>query len=166
MPTLVGVAPRREMSDARLQHLIGMEACIFAQQRTRERGDYHLWRMTEREMPGDHPCGEIDLTLPVKGVEQSGTDCLRICRQIIEPITVLTRQVRRGHIKIASQIELHRAVKYAAYARRVTIDLGRPDPCKLVYGVGVGEIAVDLVDQFLQASAVLDGVVRLDGGGF
>jgi hypothetical protein len=30
-----------------------MEACIFAQQRTRERGDYHLWRMAEREVSGN-----------------------------------------------------------------------------------------------------------------
>jgi hypothetical protein len=30
-----------------------MEACIFAQHRTRERGDYRLRRMAEREMPSD-----------------------------------------------------------------------------------------------------------------
>ena len=53
MPTLVGVAPRGELSNACLQHLMGMEGCIFAQQRTRERADYHLWRMAEREVPGD-----------------------------------------------------------------------------------------------------------------
>jgi hypothetical protein len=53
MPALVRLAPRGELSDACLQHLIGMEACIFTQQRTRERGDYHLWRMAEREMPGE-----------------------------------------------------------------------------------------------------------------
>ena len=39
VPALVGVAPRGELPDSRLQHLIGMEACIFAQQRPRERGD-------------------------------------------------------------------------------------------------------------------------------
>jgi hypothetical protein len=39
VPALVAVAPCGELPDSRLQHLIGMEACIFAQQRTRERGD-------------------------------------------------------------------------------------------------------------------------------
>jgi hypothetical protein len=32
-PAFVGVAPRGELPDSRLQHLIGMEASIFAQQR-------------------------------------------------------------------------------------------------------------------------------------
>ena len=53
VPALVGVAPLGELPDARLQHLIGMEACIFAEQRTRERGDQRLRRMTELEMPRD-----------------------------------------------------------------------------------------------------------------
>jgi hypothetical protein len=48
--------------------------------------------------------------------------------------------MRWGHIEIAGQIELHCAVKYAAHAHHITIDLGSPDPFKhLVYGVGVGE---------------------------
>ena len=49
----VGVAPLSELPESRLQHLIGMEARIFAQQRIRERGDQRLRRMAEREMPGD-----------------------------------------------------------------------------------------------------------------
>jgi hypothetical protein len=32
-PAFVGVAPRGDLPDSRLQHLIGMEASIFAQQR-------------------------------------------------------------------------------------------------------------------------------------
>jgi protein-disulfide isomerase len=31
-----------ELTDTRLQHLVGMEACIFAEQRTRERSDERL----------------------------------------------------------------------------------------------------------------------------
>ena len=80
------------------------------------------------------------MTLPVKGIEQSGTDCLRIGGQIVEPLTLLARQARWGRIEIASEIGLHCAVKYAAYAHHVPIDVGSPDPCKhLVYGVSVGE---------------------------
>src|SRR6266436_9106809 len=51
VPALVRVAPRAELPDSRLQHLIRMEACIFAQHRMRERGDQRLRRMAEREMP-------------------------------------------------------------------------------------------------------------------
>jgi hypothetical protein len=36
VPAFVGVAPLSELPDSRLQHLIGMETCIFAQQRMRE----------------------------------------------------------------------------------------------------------------------------------
>jgi hypothetical protein len=39
VPTGVGVAPRRELPDPRIQHLITVEACIFAQHCTCKRGD-------------------------------------------------------------------------------------------------------------------------------
>jgi hypothetical protein len=42
VPTAVGVAPRGELPDTRLQHLIGVEACIFAQHCTCERDDQCL----------------------------------------------------------------------------------------------------------------------------
>jgi hypothetical protein len=62
---------------------------------------------------------------------------------IIEPLVNLARDARRRHIEIASEIERHRAVQYAAYARHATVDLGSPDPLKhLVYGVGVSEDVV------------------------
>jgi hypothetical protein len=35
----VSIAPSGELTDTRLQHLVRMEACIFAQYRTRERRD-------------------------------------------------------------------------------------------------------------------------------
>jgi hypothetical protein len=35
----VTIAPSGELTDTRLQHLVRMEACIFAQYRTRERHD-------------------------------------------------------------------------------------------------------------------------------
>ena len=42
VPTLTGVAPPGELADPRLQHLIGMEARILAQQRTAQCGDQCL----------------------------------------------------------------------------------------------------------------------------
>jgi hypothetical protein len=50
MPAGVGVAPHRELPDSGLQHLISMEARIFAQHRPCKRGDQRLRRMAEREM--------------------------------------------------------------------------------------------------------------------
>jgi hypothetical protein len=72
--------------------------------------------MAEHEMPGDQPCRKIDLSLPVNGVEQGGADCLRIGRQIVEPL-VLAREACRRHIEIASEIERHRSVQDATSAR-------------------------------------------------
>ncbi len=34
VPAFNGIAPRNELPDSRLQHLIGMEAGVFTQQRT------------------------------------------------------------------------------------------------------------------------------------
>src|SRR6266480_6232197 len=117
VPTLVRVAPRAELPDSRLQYLIRMEACIFAQRRMRERGDQRLRRMAAREMPCHQACGEIDLSLPVEGVEQGGADRLWIREQIIELLAAVARDARRRHIEIASKVERHRSVQYAADGR-------------------------------------------------
>src|SRR5438477_2665375 len=125
---LVRVASRAELPDSCLQHLIRMEACIFAQHRMRQRGDQRLRRMAEREMPCHQPCGEIDLSLPVEGVEQGGADPLWIRGQIIEPLAAVAWYPRRGHIEIPSKVECRRSVQYAADSRGMSVDVGSPDP--------------------------------------
>ena len=140
VPALVRVAPRAELPDSRLQHLIRMETCILAQHRMRERGDQRLRRMAEREMPCHQACGEIDLSLPVEGVEQGGADRLWIRGQIIELLAAVARDARWRHIEIASKVERHRSVQYAADGRDVSVDVGSPDARQhLVDCVGVGE---------------------------
>src|SRR5438067_12407664 len=91
VPALVRVAPRAELPDSCLQHLIRMETCIFAQHRMRKRGDQRLRRMAECEMPCHQACGEIDLSLPVEGVEQGGADRLWSRGQIIELLAAVAR---------------------------------------------------------------------------
>jgi hypothetical protein len=59
VPALGRVAPGAELPNSRLQHLIGMETCILAQHRMRERGDQRLRRMAEREMPCHQACGDV-----------------------------------------------------------------------------------------------------------
>ena len=46
MPALVAVAPLAKLPDARLKHLVGMKARILAEERTRERRDQRLGRVT------------------------------------------------------------------------------------------------------------------------
>src|SRR5690349_641115 len=96
----VGIVPRSELSDSCLQYLVGVEACIFAQRGARERGDQCLRRMTKREMSCHEPCREIDLSLPVKSVKQSSTDCLNIGGEIVELLIILARKPGRRHIQI------------------------------------------------------------------
>src|SRR5262245_50917357 len=102
VPALVRVTPRPELPNSRLQHLIRMEACIFAQHRMRERDDQCLRRMAECEMPCHQACGEVDLSLPVEGVEQGGADRLWIRGQIVELFAAVAWDARRRHIEIAS----------------------------------------------------------------
>jgi hypothetical protein len=64
--------------------------------------------MAELEMSCRQPCREIDLSLPIKGVEQSGADSLNIGRQVVERFAV--RDAGRRHIEITSEIERHRAM--------------------------------------------------------
>ena len=77
----VAVAPFAKLLHARLEHLVGVKARIFAQQCTRERRDQRLGRVAEREMAGDQAGGGIDLVLAVEGIEQSGADLLGGGRQ-------------------------------------------------------------------------------------
>ena len=79
-----GVAPPGELPYARLQHLIGVEACVFAQHGVRERGDQRLRRMAEHEMARRQPRREIDLSLPIERVQQRGADSLGVVRQVVE----------------------------------------------------------------------------------
>src|SRR5262249_11553471 len=121
---LVSPAPRGELADSRLQHLVSMEASIFAQHRMRDRSNQRLWRMAEREVLCDQPCREIDLSLPVEGVEQGGADRLRIGGQIVELPTALVRNPGRRHIEIACKVKRHCSVQYAARDRNMTISVG------------------------------------------
>jgi hypothetical protein len=50
MSASVSIGPGSELPNARLQHLIGVEACIFAQNTAGERGDQRLRRMAEFEV--------------------------------------------------------------------------------------------------------------------
>ena len=84
MPALASIPPNSKLTDASLQHLIGMEACIFAQYRKCKRRDQRLWRMAKRKMARHQPCRKIDLSLPVEGSEQLGADRLLIGGEVIE----------------------------------------------------------------------------------
>lgn len=69
MTAFIGITPNAELPHSRLQHLVGMEAGVFTQQRVREYGDQRLWRMAEHEMARYEPGREVDLPLPIKGIE-------------------------------------------------------------------------------------------------
>src|SRR6202051_5386300 len=117
VPALASITPRGKLPDSGLQHLIGMEASIFAQHSKRKRGDQRLWRMPEREMSRQQPCCKINLSLPVEGIEQGGADRLHIGREVVELLAVLTWDAGRRHIKIAAKVERHGSVHYGAHGR-------------------------------------------------
>src|SRR5689334_9458170 len=89
VPTLSGVAPLGEWSHARLERLIGMRAGVLGQQGPPERRDESLWRMSEREMACDQPGCCIHLLLPIKRIEQSGPDSLRIRWKVVQTLVGL-----------------------------------------------------------------------------
>ena len=99
VPALVGVAPLGELPDARLQHLIGMEASVFAQQCASERCDQRMRRVAKRQMTSDQPRREIDLSLPVKSVKQRGADRLGLGRQIVERLRAIAWDAGRGTLR-------------------------------------------------------------------
>jgi hypothetical protein len=52
----------------------------------------------KRKMTRDQTCGEIDLSLPIEGVERSGADCLRIGWQVIERLAAIAGDAGWRHI--------------------------------------------------------------------
>ena len=76
-----------------------MEPCVLAQKRPRQRGDQRLHRVTKREMTRDKTRGEIDLSLPIEGVEQSQTDLLDISGQVIKRPAVIAGNTGGGTLR-------------------------------------------------------------------
>src|SRR5215470_6995879 len=114
---LATFAPRSELADSRLQHLVGVEARIFPQYSMRERRNQGLRRVAEREVPCHQPCREIDLSLPLEGVKQGSADRLYIGGQVVKVVAALLAlpwDSGRGHIEIPRKVERHRSVQYAA----------------------------------------------------
>jgi len=124
MPPLVSIAPRAKLSDAGLEHLIGMEARIFARRRMRKRGDQHFWRTAERKMPRHQSCCEINLSLPVECVEQGSANDLCIYGKVVELIVVLARDAGRWDVQITRKVERHRSVHDGPHGRKVTVARG------------------------------------------
>jgi hypothetical protein len=71
---------------------------------------------------------EVDLPLPVKGVEQSGAERLGIGGQIRQPVVAITGNAGWRHVKIAGEIERHRAMQNGAHGLGMAIPVDGPDP--------------------------------------
>ena len=68
-------------------------------------------------MRGYETCREVDLPLPIEGIESSDADCLGIGGQIVQPVfgTVVARDAGWRHVKITGEVERHRTVQDAAH---------------------------------------------------
>ena len=143
VPTLVGAAPLAELAHAGLQHLIGVEARVLAQQPPRQRGEQRTRRVAEGEMACHKARREVDLSLPVKGVEQSGAQRRGIGGQIVQPVVAITGNAGWRHVEIAGEIERHRAIQNGAHGLGMAIPVDGPDPRQHpVNGVSIGEDVV------------------------
>src|SRR6516164_7081260 len=104
---LTTLAPRSELADSRLQHLVGVEARIFPQYSMRERRNQGLRRVAEREVPCHQPCREIDLVVAVEGVKARWGDWFEIGRAGGKVGARPPRELGRGHIEIPRKVERH-----------------------------------------------------------
>lgn len=72
MPALASLPLHGKLRAPSLQHLIGMEDCIFAQHCKCKRRDQRLCRMAKRKRVCHQPCRKLGLSLSVEGIEQRG----------------------------------------------------------------------------------------------
>ena len=140
MLALVNIAPSKKLPDAGFEHLIGVEACVFAQHRKDQRGDQQFWRVAQRKVPHDQPCSEINLSLPVECFEQGSANGLLIYGKVVELIVVLAWDAGRWDVQITRKVERHGSVHDGSHGRNVTIHSRGPDPLEhLVKRINMGE---------------------------
>ena len=76
-------------------------------------------------MTRDETRGEIDLSLPIEGFEQSDTDVLGTGGQVIERLAAIAGNAGWRHIEIASKVQRHRPVQDATHRVAVALPVGR-----------------------------------------
>jgi len=145
MPTLLAVAPLVRLPHARLEHLVGMDACVLPEQRPRKGRDQCVGRMTQRKVTGNQVRRRTDLLLAVKGVEDRSEDVFGTDRQVIEPLAVLAGWRRRRDIQVPGEIERHCPMEEAARDLDGVRRAGANPLESLMNGVRVGE---DVVGSF------------------
>ena len=79
-----GVAPQSILPEPGLEHLIGVEIGVLAEQSVAERRDQAFARVPEQDMAGDQAGARIDLLLPVERVQQRAADRVVVCGQIVQ----------------------------------------------------------------------------------
>ena len=101
-------------------------------------------RVSKREMARDQAGCCIDLPLTVECIEQSGAECFRIGREVVQRLAGLARQPCRRHVEIAGEMDRHRPMEDGAGGLAAGGPVGAPgNPFQqLVDGVGVGEDVV------------------------
>ncbi len=86
---------------------------------------------------------DLDLPLPVEGVEQRDSECLDTGGKIIKTVATLAGDARRRHVEIAGEIERDRSVQDAAHGLGMAVGRGDPNPLDhLMDGIGMGEDVV------------------------
>src|SRR5262252_4910319 len=94
-------------------------------------------------MTRDETRGEIDLSLPIEGIEQRGTNLLGVGGQVIERLAAIARNAGWRYIEVASEIERYRSVQDATHPLTVAFPVGRPNLLQHpMDGIGIGEDVV------------------------
>jgi hypothetical protein len=117
MPPLVAVTPFVELAHAGLQHLIGVEARVLAQQRPRQRGDQRLRRVVKREMACHQASRQLDLPLPVEGIEQGEVE------QALLGHSTIVMTMRYAHVAPST---MRAAIELLNPRRFMTAEFGQP----------------------------------------
>jgi hypothetical protein len=92
-------------------------------------------------MRGYETCREVDLPLPIEGIEQGDAERLGIGRQIVQPIFgAVARDAGGRHVNITGEVERHRAMQDAAHGLEVAVLVCGLDPLEHpADGVGIAE---------------------------
>ena len=91
--------PFTELSHPRLQHLVGVKACILTKQSVRECGYKLIGRVAERKMARDQTADQVDLPLAIESLQQSRADGPNVGREVVQPVAAFAWQTIGGTLR-------------------------------------------------------------------
>src|SRR4051794_12370003 len=114
MATRLALSPIAVLAHARLEHLVGVEACVLAQDRMRQGRDQRVNRVAEQKVLRDKARRGRYRALAIQRRQERTKQTLGTDREGCQRIIALVGNTGGRHVEKTYEVEAHGSVEYAA----------------------------------------------------